>query len=184
MNSIKARDLMVPLEEYATVSIEAALPEAVLSLEKAQTTLDPSRHKHRAILVLDETGKVVSKITMKHVLTALEPNYGKLEGIEVLERSGHSPDMINRMLEDHALWIEPLEFLHERAANLKVRDFIQPLSECEYIDADASLHEAIHRMIVCPYLSLLVTSADEVIGILRLSDVFTKVCDIIKGGES
>jgi len=34
---------------------------------------------------------------------------------------------------------------------------------------------------VQPYLSLLVTSGDEVVGILRLSDVFTKICDIIKG---
>ena len=182
MNTIKVKELMVPLEKYATVSNEATLPEAVISLEKAQTTLDPSRHKHRAILVLDETGKVVSKITMKHVLSALEPNYGKLESIEVLERSGHSPDMIKSMLEDHALWTEPLEFIHERAANLKVKDFIQPLSECEYLDVDASLHEAIHRLIVCPYLSLLVTSDDDVKGILRLSDVFTKVCGIIKGG--
>ncbi len=173
---------MVPLEEYATVSETATLREAILALEKAQMTLDPSRHKHRAILVLDESGKVVSKITMKHILIALEPNYGKVEGTGVLERSGFSPDLIRSMLENNALWTEPLQFFSERAAKLKVGDIIHAPSEDEYIDENATLGEAIHQMIVYPYLSLLVTAGDKVLGILRLSDVFTKVCDIIKGG--
>ena len=102
MKTIKIKELMVPLKDYATVYKEATLREAVLALEEAQLTLDPSRHKHRAILVLDESGKVVSKIVMKDILVALEPNYGKVEGVEVLERSGYSPDLIRSML---LLWI-------------------------------------------------------------------------------
>ena len=182
MRTITVRELMVPLEEYATVSETATLREAVLALEKAQMTLDPSRHKHRAILVLDESGKVVSKITMKHILIALEPNYGKVEGTGVLERSGYSPDLIRSMLENNALWTEPLQFFSDRAAKLKVGELIHAPSEDEYIDENATLGEAIHQMIVYPYLSLLVTGGDKVLGILRLSDVFTKVCDIIKAG--
>jgi CBS domain-containing protein len=180
MKTITVKELMVPLEAYATVSREATLLEAVLALEKVQMALDPSRHKHRAILVLDESGKVVSKITMKNILVALEPNYGKVESMGVLERSGYSPDLIRSMLEDNALWTEPLQFVRERATKLKVGDFIQALSEGEYIDDNATLGEAIHQLVVYPYHSLLVTSGDEVLGILRLSDVFTKICDIIK----
>ena len=181
MKTITVKELMLPLEAYATVSREATLRDAVLALEKAQMALDPSRHKHRAVLVLDENGKVVSKITMKHILIALEPNYGKVEGTGVLERSGYSPDLIRSMLENNALWTEPLQFFRERATKLKVGDLIHAPSEDEYIDKNATLGEAIHQMIVNPYLSLLVTSGDEVLGILRLSDVFTKICDIIKG---
>ncbi len=180
MKTITVRELMVPLEEYATVPREATLREAVLALEKAQMTLDPSRHKHRAILVLDESGKVVSKITMKDILIALEPNYGKVEGMGVLERSGYSPDLIEDMLEDNALWAQPLQFVGERATRLKVIDFIEAPSEGEYIDENATLGEAVHQLVVYPYHSLLVTSGDEVVGILRLSDVFTKICDEIK----
>ena len=181
MKTIKVKELMVPLEDYATVPQEATLLEAVLALEKAQMALDPSRHKHRAILVLDESGKVVSKITMKNILVVLEPNYGKVEGTGVLERSGYSTDLIRSMLEDNALWTEPLQFLRERATKLKVGDLIQAPSEGEYIHDHATLGEAIHQLIVYPYHSLLVTSGDKVVGILRLSDVFTKICDIIKG---
>lgn len=182
MKTITVKELMIPLEAYATVPLEATLREAVVALEKAQMTLEPFRHKHRAILVLDESGKVVSKITMKNILFALEPNYGKVEGMDVLERSGFSPDLIRDMLENNVLWAEPSQFFAERAAVLKVGDFIEAPSEGEYIDQNATLAEATHQLIVQPYLSLLVTDDDDVVGILRLSDVFAKVCDIIKGG--
>lgn len=182
MKTIKVKELMVPLIEYAAVPSEATLLEAVLALEKAQISLDPSRHKHRAILVLDESGKVVSKITMKDILLALEPNYGKVEVMGVLERSGYSPDLIRSMLEDKALWVEPLQFFAKRATKLKVDDFILAPSEDEYIDDNATLGEAIQQLVIYPYQSLLVTSGDEVVGILRLSDVFAKICDIIRSG--
>lgn len=181
METIIVRDLMVPLKDYATVSREATLREAILALEKSQETLDPSRHKHRAVLVLGEDGNVVSKLTMKSILFALEPKYGKIEGSDVLERSGHSPELIKSMLEDGALWARPLQFVRERAAELKVGDFIQPPAQDEYIDENATLGEAVHQLIVQPSLSLLVTSGDKDVGILRLSDVFTEICDIIKG---
>ena len=182
MRTITVKELMVPIKKYATVPREATLREAILALEKAQKSLDPTRHKHRAVLVLDESDKVVGKITMKHILIALEPNYGKVEGTGVLERSGYSPDLIRSMLENSALWTEPLQFFSERAAKLKVGDLIYAPSEDEYIDENATLGEAIHQLIMYPFLSLLVTSGEAVVGILRLSDVFTKVCDIIKGG--
>ena len=181
MKTITVRELMVPLEAYATVPREATLREAVLALENAQMTLAPDRHLHRAILVLDENGQVVSKIIMKDILVALEPNYGKVEGMGVLERSGFSPDLIQDMLKSNTLWAEPVQFFAERAAKLKVSDFIHPPAEGEYIDENATLGEATNQLVVQPYHSLLVTSSDEVVGILRLSDVFAKICDIIKG---
>ena len=183
MKTIFVKDLMVPVEAYATVSLEATLNEAVLALETAQMALDPSQHKHRAILVLGDNGKVVGKIVMKNILIALEPNYGKVEGMGVLERSGFSPELIKSMLEDKALWAQPLELVCERAATLKVRDLVEAPSEDEYIDENDTLGEAVHQFVMSPYHSLLVTSGDEVGGILRLSDVFTKVCDELKACE-
>ncbi len=183
MKTIIVKDLMVPLEEYATVSQETTLHEAVLALEKAQMALDPSQYKHRAILVLDKSGKVLGKISMKDILIALEPNYGKLEGMGVLARSGYSPELIKSMLEKNALWREPLQFVCDRATKLKVSDFITAPQDGEYIDENATLGEAIHQLVVYRFHSLLVTIGDEVVGILRLSDVFTKICDKIKTCE-
>jgi CBS domain-containing protein len=179
MKTINVKELMVPLKEYATVSHEATLREAVRALEKAQTALEPMQYRHRAILVLDKNGNVLGKLTMKDILIALEPNYGKLEGMEVLSRSGYSADLINSMLEKNALWLEPLQFVCERATQLKVRDFVKPPEESEHVDENATLGEAIHQLIVYPYHSLLVTSDKKIVGILRLSDVFATISDRI-----
>jgi len=62
VRTIIVKDLMVPLEEYATVPLDSTLYDAILALEKAQAAFDPKKHKHRAILVLDASGKVVGKL--------------------------------------------------------------------------------------------------------------------------
>ena len=70
-------------------------------------------------------------MTMKDILVAIEPNYGRVEGTDVLERSGYSPDMIRDMLDDNALWMEPLQFICERAAGLKLSSFTRAPSADE-----------------------------------------------------
>lgn len=181
MKTISVKELMVPLEEYATVPLKANLLEAVLALENAQKGIDPAKHKHRAILVVDEQRKrIVGKLGMFDILMALEPKYGELEAQGMLSRSGYSPDLISSMFKDHFLWSEPLKFICSRVPNLKVRDFMQPPTEVAYIEENATLDEAIHQLVVCRYQSLLVTREKQVVGILRLSDVFTRICDIIR----
>ncbi len=47
----QVKELMVPLEEYAILSEEATLLDAVHALAEAQTKLPPDRQPHRAVLV-------------------------------------------------------------------------------------------------------------------------------------
>jgi len=180
MKIINVKELMVPLKDYATVPREATLEEAVRALEKAQLALEPSQYRHRAILVLDESGDVLGKLAMKDILIALEPNYRNLESMDVLSRSGYSPDLIASMLEDNALWLEPMQFVCERATQMKVGDFVGPPEDGECVDENATLGQAVHQLIVNPYISLLVTRDKKIVGILRLSDVFATICDKIK----
>lgn len=181
MKSIAVKDLMIPLEEYATVSEEASLYEAVLSLEEAQKAIEPSRHKHRAILVMGPDGNVVGKVSMFDVLIALEPRYEDLGGVDdVLSRSGYSPESLQTMFQQNVLWDEPLEHVCSRAPELVVKDFMQVPDEGAYIEDDATLDEAVHRLVFHRHHSLLVTRKGAVVGILRLSDVFGQVCSKIK----
>lgn len=180
MKSILVKELMVPLDEYATVSQEANLKEAVLSLENAQKNVDPAEHKHRAILALDENGTVVGKVSMFDVLTALEPKYEELEDKGVLSRSGYSRAFIRSMLKNNYLWEEPLENICQRAPQMRVKDFMEIPAEGAYIEEEASLDEAIHQMVVERHHSLLVTRKENVVGILRFSDVFSLIARKIK----
>ncbi len=180
MRNVIVKELMVSIKDYSTISQGATLDEAILALEKARKAREPSRHRHRSILVLDESGNVFGKITMKDIIIALEPNYRNFEGIGALTRSGYSPDLIKDMLEDNALWLEPFEFACQRASQLKVSDFVRPPEKAEHVDEKATLGEAIHQLVVYPYNSLLVTRDNKIIGILRMADVFVSICDKIK----
>ena len=50
----------------------------------------------------------------------------------------------------------------------------------EYINEDANLDQAIHQLITQKALSLLVTRGEDIVGILRLADVFVFVSNNIK----
>jgi len=180
MKTLSVKELMVPIEEYATVSPDANLYEAVLALEKAQMAFDPAKHKHRSILVLDSEKAVVGKLDIFDILMALEPKYGELEATGVLSSSGYSPDSIADMLKNNVFWGEPLEFVCSRATKMNVSEFMEAPADGVYIDENATLADAIHQLVLCRYQSLLVNRGDKVVGILRLSDVFTKICDKIK----
>jgi signal-transduction protein with cAMP-binding, CBS, and nucleotidyltransferase domain len=61
------------------------------------------------------------------------------------------------------------------AANLKVKEFMYSPTEGEYVEADASLCEAIHILLMGQHQKLLVTRDGEIVGVLRLTDVFKEV---------
>lgn len=182
MKLITVKDLMVPLEEYATVSEEATLYDAVTALEEAQENLDRTMHKylHRAVLVLDRNKNVVGKISQLDVLKALEPKYKEIGDTQSLSRSGFSPEFLKSMMAQQKLWTPPLRDMCSKAAKVNVRDFMYTPTEREYVDEDVPLEEAIHMLVMGHHHSLLVTRDGKIIGILRLTDVFVAIFDLIK----
>ena len=177
MKEIAVKDLMVPLEEYATVSEEATLYEAVMALEKAHEELDRSRfhYLHRAILVLDKNNKVVGKISQLDALRALEPKYGEMGGTVTISRAGFSPQFLKSMMERYSIFAGTLKDICAMAAKLKAKDFMYTPGEGEYIEESAHLGEAIHQLVMGHHQSLLVTTGEQIVGILRLTDVFKHI---------
>jgi predicted transcriptional regulator len=53
-------------------------------------------------------------------------------------------------------------------------------SEGEYIDSEASLDKAVHLFVMGHHQSLLVSRQGDIIGILRLTDVFAVVFHALK----
>lgn len=174
------KDMMVPLAEYATVSQNASLYEAVLALEKAQKNCIQSRYTHRAILVYDEQGRIVGKLSQNDVLRALEPKYKGMGDMQSITRSGYSVEFITSIMESQGLWRDPLANICGKAAQIKVSSITYTPMEGEYVKEEATLAQAIHQLIMGRHQSLLVTRQGEVVGILRLSDVFLAVCNMIK----
>jgi len=183
MKSRIVKDLMVPLANYATVSDTATLFEAVMALEKAQLKFDQTRYRHRAILIYDKTGQIVGKVSQLDILKALEPKYNQIEDTKSISRLGYSRQFLKKMMDQFNLWNKPLDDICKKAGSMKVRDFMYTPTEGEYIEENATLDQGIHQLIVGHHQSLLVTREKEIVGILRVTDVFKEICQIIKTCE-
>jgi CBS domain-containing protein len=175
------KNLMLPLDHYAVVTEDSTLLEAFEMLEKAQEKLEQGRQPHRAVLVVNKANKVVGRLGHLGFLKALEPKYKKFGDLHTVSRSGFSAEFLSSMMESFEVWQDNPEILRRRAQQVKVKDAMHPVKES--IDEDASLGEAMHRIIMWQTLSVLVHSGNKIVGILRLSDLFDEVAEHIRETE-
>ena len=179
MQNIQVKEVMVPLQDYATVSENATMYEAVLALEKAQAEFDQSRYRHRAILVYNDRNEIVGKVSQLDLLKALEPKYDKTLKTSALSRTGYSLDYLES-LSHTDFWSKPLSDICRKAADTQVKNFMYTPGKDEYVDEAAELNEGVHKLIVGQHHSLLVTRGKAIVGVLRLTDVFKLVSERIK----
>jgi CBS domain-containing protein len=184
LKTLLVKEIMVPLAEYATVYEDATLTEAVIALKKAQEHFSRARYRHRAVLVLNREKRLVGKLSQHDVIRALEPNYQRVKELGSLSRFGLNPRFIEAMLEQYGLWRTPLGDLCRTAARLRVKEIMYAPEEGEYIEEDASITRALHRLVVGSHHSLLVTNnLHEIVGVLRLTDLFSLICGEFEGCE-
>ncbi len=170
------KDLMVPISEYATVVVGTSLVDAIKALETAQETFTMRKYLHRAVLVLDENGQVVGKISQLRALKAIQPDFKADAEIERLKEFKFTDNYIAQLRDlyrSHGK-IMSRHSLRE-AATKKVEEFMQTPTPGEFVAENSSLDTAIHRLVAGTHLSLLVTRGDKIVGILRISDVFAAV---------
>ncbi|EKD37832.1 MAG: CBS protein [uncultured bacterium] len=176
MKNYLVKDLMVPITEYATVSVGTTLLEAIRVLEQAQEAYTVSKYQHRAILVLDPAGQVVGKISQLRALKAIEGDHEFNDEIDEMRKFNFSEAYIAQLRDrfrSRKIIIEE-KTLRETAAK-KVEEFMQAPTPGEYVSEDCSVDTAIHKLVAGTHLSLLVTRNKEIVGVLRISDVFAAV---------
>ncbi len=167
---------MLPVSEYVTVSKAATLAEAINALKTVQAESD-QKYPHRAILIHDENKHVIGKVSFIDILRGLEPKYDEMLPDKKSLHLGFTRQYQKSILQKMKLWEKPLEHICRKAASRKVETFMGTLTEGEFIEKDNSLDEAIHQLVMGNYQSLLVLEAKEVVGILRLTDVFEFISD-------
>jgi CBS domain-containing protein len=172
------KDLMLSLDEYATVSADSTVREALIALDEAQLGLDDDRHHHRAVLVLDTDGEVAGKLTHWAIMRRLEPTFLKTRDLVKITQAGLTQEFIDQLEDQFSGFTNTLSLMCAEAAKTKARDAMVPVNES--IDEDATLATAVHEMVLHHVQSMVVTRNDEVVGILRLSDVFQEVARLIR----
>ena len=183
MSDYLVKELMVPLSEYATVPEGSTLFDAVLALEKAQEEFDHTKYKHRGVLILDKDKRVIGKLSQLDVLRALEPKDEDPDEINELSQFSFSSNFVHKLRKQRRMKATPLKDLCSKASKLRVEDFMQTLSEGEFIEQEASLEMAVMQLVMGRHISLLVTRDKEILGILRLTDAFAAVFHTMKECE-
>lgn len=173
-----ARDIMVPLEEYAVVDEDATMVEALQVLERAQDKVPEGKHPHRAVLVRGKNGAIKGKLGHHAFLAGLEPRYGRLSSSSALSQSGFTPEYLNSIMEGMSLWNEDFNQYVRRARVTKVADVMVPIKE--HVKIDDPIGEVLHMLITHNNLSLIVTDDGQPVGVVRLSDVFSVITKLIK----
>ncbi len=205
MKTLKARDLMVPLDQCPRVSEEAVLKDAVLALEATRLRGDPWDYRPRVVLIQDNNNNVMGVVRQFEILKALEPKYDELlknldakypPAVEMLDTKvsnldhmkilfclGLNPEFVKSSLKEFHFWDEALGEMSHRASSVKVTKIMSALTEHDLIEQDAPLSEAVHRMLLGNLLSLVVVEDGRSLGILRMIDIFNEVCSAIKLSE-
>ena len=186
MQKITVKDLMVPLDEYATVRDDASLYKAVKALEKAQKDFNRGRYLylHRAILVYDKNKKIIGKISQLDVLKALEPRYRDMGDFSAISRAGLSVEFIKSIMDRYDLYQRSFTETCMTASDLRVKDIMYTPGSDEYVEENDFLGNAIHHLVMGHHQSLLVTRGKDIVGILRLTDVFNEVFQTMESKKS
>lgn len=177
----KVKDLTIPLDRYSVVSPDNTLQEAVSSLRGSYCQLDTglcTEAGPRAILVVDKKGKLVGILDFRAILKVLIPEVAggltrKLESLGVsiafAEASASSLDEARAQFNARVTGNAAVQV---KDIMLKIRGTIQ---------ADAELLEALKLIFRYKISKLPVYEGNKLVGVLRDTDLFLAVADILTG---
>jgi CBS domain-containing protein len=177
METWSVRDIMLSLTDVPTVREEATLLEAVCALDRAQRRRREGASRYRAVLVVNARGQVVGKLGHLAFLRAIEPGFESPADRDTLDRAGVDPDLLESLSGHRRFWHGELEECCRRSAHVTVREVMHPLAES--VDADTPLIQAVSTLVRLQVLSIPVREAGQVVGLLRLADLYDLIAHLI-----
>lgn len=161
VNEKRIKDIMTPIGEYSTVDADCTVKEAIKVLQKSFCPGESDANQgHRTVLVC-ENDKPVGFLTFRALLTAIEPRFVKVDQ-----------------------WAVPLFWeglFTERCreeSKKKVRDIMTPI-KLIMLDSEDTMMKAVHAMIKHKLSSLPVAKAGEMVGIVRINEIFQEISELV-----
>ncbi len=172
MKDIQVKKIMIPITEYVSVKKKNSLIEAMQALEMDRNS--KKEHAHRDVIVVDNNGNFIGKLTMIDIFRALEPIY------KMLDPTPQSTGILSRefvidAISRYNLWTEPMQNIVERGKSLTVDDIMHQPETVEYIQKSDTLEKALHQYVMDVHQPLIVQDGDKVVGLLRFGDLFEVV---------
>ena len=176
----KIKDRMIPIENYSTVSPDATLKEAALSLRTSYCELDSGMCTEagpRTVLVVNEKGKLLGILDFNSFLETLIPEIagGLSAKLSALGVSIAFAQADAAALDESRIGFRPRVI---KNAETKVRDIMLKIRGA--IDADAHLLDGLKKMYRKKITVLPVYEGDRLVGVMRDTDLFLAVTDVLE----
>lgn len=168
------KELMVDLKEFYTISIDSTFIEAHAALEKARQEFQSGLKKYQILMVKDNRGRVIGKLSPMDLIQGLEPKYRNIIDPNSL-RFKDALYVIESMKTQKVLWDKPLGNLCRTAQHAKIKDFLKFPVEGHQISEDSFLDEALHLFVVGRHDSLFVLENKKLVGLLVFADVYDHI---------
>lgn len=168
---------MIPLADIPLVRQDSTIRDAMIALKKVRDLQSEGRAPLGTVFVIDAQRQIIGKIGPFACILALGGAFEAVEASRELSRAGLSTDSIATIRDHYRFLQEALSDMCGRASSILARDAMHPIYES--ISAEASLQEAVLRMGDWHTLSIPVVQGTEVVGLLRLLDLFREVTDVI-----
>ena len=181
MKTRQIKELMVPISDYATIHENATMEEAIKALESEKRQYKDGPYRHQSIVVIDDNHHVVGRLSQVDIMRALEPRYRELDKSDQrwISQTFLSKKVLVALRESFNLWEQPLEELCKAISHEKVKDYMQKPTEGEIVSETDTFNIACHRIVMGRHHSLLVTQGKKIVGILRSTDLFNSLYDMM-----
>jgi CheY-like chemotaxis protein len=167
----RARDIMIHIDDYTTISEDSTIREAILELRKSFESFRASSRLmetgHRSILVYDRKGELTGVLSILDLMRAVRPEY-----IDAAK-----PSMADSIQYSPIFWTGLFTTQAKRLADRRVSEIMSGSPPC--VDEDTNLMEVANLMCVQKRRRVLVTSKGKAVGIIREQEIFFEMASII-----
>ncbi len=170
----KVKDIMTKVDNYTTVSVDMTIREAVGKLMDSLTRLASGNlireAGHRALIVFDRDKNYVGLLRMKDLIREVRPSY-----LSVPESSKADSVQFSHVFTGG--WDGLFSIQMKELADKKIGELT--LDSPPMIDENANLMEVADLLFKTQRTRLMVTSGQNIVGILREQDLFFEIVSIV-----
>ncbi|MBU4233244.1 MAG: CBS domain-containing protein [Desulfobacterales bacterium] len=165
-NDKQVKDLMIPLEDYPHIPYWFTLRQAMAIVREAAIKFEGA-FEPRAVLVFDEKYQLMGILTLRDMIKGLEPKF--LQETSLVKMDPNLAVLMGDLLGPNM-----------RAASQRpVSEVMSPIQAT--VEGSAPIAKALYQMIKENVGLMPVIQAGKVAGMIRLSDLFNEVSQVVLG---
>lgn len=175
LDKLKVKDIYIKLDDYPNISFDAPVGHAIHVMHHVIV----DQHKYRTILVLDDEDRLKGYLSMRDLIRAVGPDYlhKKQQAVK-----GNQPFNFDGLSQD----LTALSLIWQEGFTLKLQDELsKPVSEYmtlmeDQVTLDDPIAKCIYVLLLHDLLVLPVVEDEEVVGVVRLVDIFERIADNVE----